>query len=55
MSGFGFNAGEQASIAIDTDSGWPELSTGEFRQHRRIPEFYEEAVRRNPANQNINY
>ena len=48
MSGFGFNAGEQTSIAIDSgdgsDSGWPELSTGEFRQHRRIPEFYEEAV-----------
>jgi len=44
MSGFGFDAGEQASIAIDTDSGWPELSTGEFRQHRRIPEFYEEQV-----------
>ena len=44
MSGFGFNSGEQASIAIDNDSGWPELSTGEFRQHRRIPEFFEEAV-----------
>ncbi|MPY25172.1 head completion/stabilization protein [Shewanella sp. YLB-07] len=44
MSGFGFNSGEQASIAIDTDSGWPELSTGEFRQHRRIPEMYEEAT-----------
>jgi hypothetical protein len=44
MSGFGFNSGEQASIAIDNDSGWPELSTGEFRQHRRIPEFFEEEV-----------
>lgn len=42
MSGFGFDAGEQPSIAIDTDSGWPELSTGEFRKHRRIPETFEE-------------
>lgn len=44
MNGFGFNSGVQESIAIDTDSDWPELSTGEFRQHRRIPEFYEETV-----------
>lgn len=44
MSGFGFNSGEQASIDIDVDTGWPELSTGEFRQHRRIPEMYEEAT-----------
>ncbi|WP_108945779.1 head completion/stabilization protein [Shewanella halifaxensis] len=42
MSGFGFNAGQQESIAIDKNSGWPELSTGDFRSHRRIPEFFEE-------------
>ncbi|NRB23821.1 head completion/stabilization protein [Shewanella sp.] len=41
---FGFEAAAQASIAIDSESGWPALSTGEFRQHRRIPEMYEEAT-----------
>lgn len=39
--GFGFEGQAQPSIAIDTDSGWPALSTGDFREHRRIPEFYE--------------
>lgn len=29
---------------VDAASGWPELSTGEFRQHRRIPEYFEEAA-----------
>ncbi|ALS32762.1 hypothetical protein PTRA_a1567 [Pseudoalteromonas translucida KMM 520] len=41
---FGFEATAQSSIAIDETSGWPALSTGEFRAHRRIPEFYEETV-----------
>jgi hypothetical protein len=41
---FGFEAEQQANIAIDANSGWPVLSTAEFRQHRRIPEFYEETV-----------
>ena len=41
---FGFEATAQNSIEIDAQSGWPALSTGEFRDHRRIPEFYEEAV-----------
>ncbi|MEJ2912740.1 head completion/stabilization protein [Pseudoalteromonas sp. C12FD-1] len=41
---FGFEATAQNSIEIDAASGWPALSTGEFRDHRRIPEFYEETV-----------
>lgn len=41
---FGFQDTAQNSIAIDEASAWPTLSTAEFRQHRRIPEFYEEAV-----------
>lgn len=41
---FGYEATAQNSIAIDAQSGWPALSTGEFRDHRRIPEFYEETV-----------
>lgn len=41
---FGYEATAQNSIEIDADSGWPALSTGEFRDHRRIPEFYEETV-----------
>ena len=41
---FGYEATAQNSIEIDAQSGWPALSTGEFRDHRRIPEFYEEAV-----------
>jgi hypothetical protein len=53
MSGFGFDAGQQASMAIDTDSGWPALSTGEFRQHRRIPEFFEEAVLADSLNRSV--
>lgn len=42
MSGFGFQAPAEPSIAIDAASGWPELSTGEFRELRRIPEFFSE-------------
>lgn len=41
---FGYEATAQNSIEIDAQSGWPALSTGEFRDHRRIPEFYEETV-----------
>ena len=41
---FGFEAPEQASMPVDQLSGWPALSTGEFRQHRRIPEQFEEAT-----------
>jgi len=53
MSGLGFDAGTEASIAIDAGSGWPELSTGEFRQHRRVPEFYEEAVIADSLNRSV--
>lgn len=41
---FGFEAAEQASIEIDANSGWPALSTEQFRQQRRIPEHYDEAT-----------
>ncbi len=44
MSGFGFQSPAQESIIVDAQSGWPVLSTGEFRQHRRIPEYFEEAA-----------
>jgi hypothetical protein len=44
MSGFGFQAPAQDSIMIDAASGWPVLSTSEFREHRRIPEYFEEAA-----------
>lgn len=50
---FGFEAAAQASIAIDTDSGWPVLSTGEFRQHRRIPEIFEEQALADSLNRSI--
>ncbi|MDP5146011.1 head completion/stabilization protein [Shewanella sp. ULN5] len=50
---FGFEATAQDSIAIDTDSGWPALSTGEFRQHRRIPEMFEEAVLADSLNRSV--
>ncbi len=50
---FGFEATAQDSIAIDTDSGWPELSTGEFRQHRRIPEMFEESVLADSLNRSV--
>ncbi len=41
---FGYQAQQAESIPVDTGSGWPALSTGEFRQHRRIPEQFEEQV-----------
>ena len=50
---FGFEAERQANIAIDAQSGWPELSTAEFRQHRRIPEFYEETVLADSLNRSV--
>ena len=50
---FGFEAGQQQSIAIDNDSGWPALSTGEFRQHRRIPEYFEESVLADSLNRSV--
>lgn len=53
MSGFGFQSPAQESIIIDAASGWPELSTGEFRQHRRIPEFFEEAVIADAINRSV--
>ncbi|MFT5788024.1 MAG: hypothetical protein ACI8SJ_000119 [Shewanella sp.] len=53
MSGFGFNAGEADSIAIDTDSGWPALSSGEFRAHRRIPETFEEQAIADSLNRSV--
>lgn len=53
MSGFGFQSPPQDSIMIDVGSGWPELSTGEFRQHRRIPEFFEEAVIADSINRSV--
>jgi hypothetical protein len=50
---FGFEAEKQASIAIDENSGWPVLATAEFRQHRRIPEFYEETVLADSLNRSV--
>lgn len=53
MSGFGFQTPAQESIVIDAASGWPELSTGEFRKNRRIPEFYEEASLADSLNRSV--
>jgi len=53
MSGFGFESPAQDSVVIDAASGWPELSTSEFRQHRRIPEFFEEAVIADSLNRSV--
>ncbi|PKG74809.1 hypothetical protein CXF86_10995 [Shewanella sp. GutCb] len=53
MSGFGFEAAAQDSIAIDADSGWPALSTLEFRDHRRIPETFAEAVLADSLNRSV--
>lgn len=53
MSGFGFQSPAQESIDIDAESGWPVLSTGEFRQHRRIPEYFEEATIADAINRSV--
>jgi hypothetical protein len=53
MSGFGFETAAQDSIVIDADSGWPELSTRDFRKNRRIPEFYEEATLADSLNRSV--
>ena len=50
---FGFQGESQASIIIDKDSGWPVLSTAEFKNHRRIPEFFEEAVLADSLNRSV--
>ncbi|KEK29127.1 head completion/stabilization protein [Shewanella xiamenensis] len=53
MSGFGFQAPAEPSIAIDAASGWPELSTGEFRELRRIPEFFSEQAIEDSLNRSV--
>ena len=53
MSGFGFQAPAEDSIAIDAASGWPELSTGEFRELRRIPEFFSEQAIADSLNRSV--
>ncbi|WP_335900102.1 head completion/stabilization protein [Shewanella algae] len=39
---FGYTGATQEPIEVDKQSQWPTLSTALFRQHRRIPEFFEE-------------
>ncbi|MCT8858344.1 head completion/stabilization protein [Shewanella xiamenensis] len=53
MSGFGFQAPAEPSIAIDAASGWPALSTGEFRELRRIPEFFSEQAIADSLNRSV--
>lgn len=53
VSGFGYQAPAEPSIAIDADSGWPELSTGEFRELRRIPEFFSEKAIEDSLNRSV--
>lgn len=53
MSGFGFQSPAQDSIEIDAASGWPVLSTGEFRKNRRIPEYFEEATLADSLNRSV--
>ena len=50
---FGYTGEIQESINIDTQSGWPQLSTGEFKQHRRIAEFYEEQAIADSLNRSV--
>ena len=53
MSGFGFQAPAEPSIVIDAASGWPELSTGEFREEHRIPEFFSEKTIADSLNRSV--
>ena len=53
MSGFGFQAPAEQSIVIDAASGWPELSTGEFREEHRIPEFFSEKTIADSLNRSV--
>lgn len=53
MSGFGFQAPAEPSITIDAASGWPELSTSEFRELRRIPEFFSEQAIADSLNRSV--
>lgn len=53
MSGFGFQAPAEPSIVIDAASGWPELSTGEFREEHRIPEFFSEQTIADSLNRSV--
>lgn len=53
MSGFGFQAPAEPSIVIDAASGWPELSTSEFRELRRIPEFFSEQAIADSLNRSV--
>ena len=50
---FGFEPEQQNSIAIDPDSGWPSLSTDEFKAHRRIPEQFEEQAIADSLNRSV--
>lgn len=50
---FGFEATEQANIAIDANSGWPLLGTEDFRKNRRIPETYEESTLADSLNRSV--
>ena len=50
---FGFEAVEQSNIEIDATSGWPALSTDEFRKHRRIPEYYEATTLADSLNRSV--
>jgi hypothetical protein len=50
---FGFQGETQASITIDQDSGWPVLTTAEFKNHRRIPEYYEETTIADSLNRSV--
>lgn len=50
---FGFETIEESNTPIDVDSGWPALSTDEFRHHRRIPETFEESVLADSLNRSV--
>ena len=50
---FGFKGETQASITIDKNSGWPVLTTAEFKNHRRIPEYFEETVLADSLNRSV--
>lgn len=50
---FGFESEAQANITIDQSSGWPVLNTAEFKNHRRIPEFFEEKTLADSLNRSV--
>ena len=50
---FGFEEQQAENIAIDQNSGWPALSTAEFKADRRIPEQFSETAIADSLNRSV--